>query len=300
MPVLLGNSGAPRWYQGAAERLDAYLANLQAWGATSTEVVLHHGPADERTARVHVLRDDWLPMIRRYRDAGIAVQFHASLDRRFDTARWLDDPDGLRREYHPILETVRDTATDQGRTVLVVHGASDPHWSPGDNEAATIGLLRYLADEVERDGADIVVGLELGAHKPWRPGAAARSRAGVRSIVDAVGSPRVGICWDLAHDCENASLEAGWTVVPPDDFISRVVHVHLHDLDEQGEAHYPPVLGRVPFPTQLAALATAGRLSSVTMEVRWRCAERLGDPWDLLGRSYREVGRVVKGVPCGR
>jgi len=292
--VLLGNSGSPRWYMGDPERLDRYLDNLSVWGATSTEMVLHHGPADERTARVHVLRPDWEPMIRRYREAGLAIQFHVSLDPRFATDRWADDADGLREEYQPLLSVAGELSAEQGRTVLVLHGAGDPDRSYRTNRETTVGLLRWLADESERLSGDVRVALELGAAKSRRPTAVGRSRDDVLELVDEVGSPRVGICWDVAHDLENADREPEWTPIPPGPFLRRVSHLHLHDLDAEGEAHYPLVCGRVPFAEQLGALAAVGPLPSVTMEIRWRCAARLGDPWDLLGESYRVAGNAMR------
>ncbi|HET9014788.1 MAG TPA: TIM barrel protein [Thermomicrobiaceae bacterium] len=299
MTVLLGNSGSPRWYMGEPERLERYLDHLRDWGATSTEMVLHHGPSDERTARVHVLRPDWEPMFQRYRDAGMAIQFHVSLDPRFATDRWAEDPDGLRAEYRPLLDAVGEVAADQGRTVLVLHGAGDPRRNREANQTATAGLLRWLADESERLPGDVHAAVELGAAKQHRPTAVGRSRAGVLDLVDDVGSPRVGICWDVAHDRENADREPDWTPVPCERFLRHVAHVHLHDLDDEGEAHYPLVCGRVPYPEQLAALASVDNLPSVTMEIRWRCAARLGEPWDLLGESYRAAERAMRAAANG-
>lgn len=293
MAALLGSSGAPRWYQGGPERLDAYIAALREWGATSMELPLHHGPADERTARVHVLEPDWDRMLARYRAAGLALQFHVSLDPRFATSRWLTDAEGLRREYRPLMRVAGEVAAEQGGAVLVVHGASDPRRGPEENREATIALLRWLAEESERGTATVRIALELRADRDYRPSAAAVSRQDVLEVVRAVDSPRVGVCWDLAHDRENAAREPGWEPVPSPEFLARVIHVHLHDIDDAGEDHNPPVFARVPFPEQLDALARTGSLPPVTMEVRWRCAARLGDPWDLLGRSYRIVGDVL-------
>ncbi|MER3487033.1 MAG: hypothetical protein C4345_14710, partial [Chloroflexota bacterium] len=59
MAILLGSAAAPRWWDLDPAQLDAYLARLLSWGATSAELVLHHGPADEQTARVHITQADW-------------------------------------------------------------------------------------------------------------------------------------------------------------------------------------------------------------------------------------------------
>lgn len=298
--ALLGNSGSPRWYQGGPERLDQYLANLHLWGATSTEMVLHHGPADERTARVHVLEPDWEPMIARYREIGVAIQLHASLDSRFATERWLDEPDSLREEFLPILAVARALTTEQGRVVLVVHGAADDRRSRQDNQTATVGLLTWLGNEVEKMPGQALIALELGATKLDCPNRVARTRESVLDLVQAVGSPKLGICWDLAHDLENAAHDEGWATVPSPDFLKHVVHIHLHDLDAEGVSHYPLVTGRVPFPEQLQALARLGSLPSITMEIRWRCAERLGDPWDLLGQSYHVAAAALAEIEAAR
>lgn len=291
MTLLLGNSGSPRWYNGPPERLEHYLHNLERWGATSVEMVLHHGPADERTARVHVLQDDWLSMVERYRDRGIQIQFHVSLDPRFATYRWMDDRAALQREYGPVLDLVTEVARDQGRSSLVIHGSEQPDWTSEQNILVTQGLMDWLVDRLAADAPGAVVALELGAWKPSRPTASARSRSSALAVVDAIDSPQVGICWDIAHDHENGLIDPDWQPLPPDDFLRRVVHVHLHDLDEHGASHFPLTLGRVEFTDQIAALQRLNARAPITLEIRWLHALRLGKPWEMLAASYAEVYR---------
>lgn len=294
--TLLGCSGAPRWYQGDEGQLDRYIALLKESGATSVEVVLHHGPFDDRTARVHLLEHDWDRVLGAYRRAGLAVQVHVSLDPRFATQRWLSEAAALRAEYEPVLDVVRALAEAQGRVVLIVHGAGDPRLSEAENREATIGLLGWLNQTTASNTGRVDVALELRAAVDDRP-ANGRSRASLLELVRAVDSARAGICWDLAHDLENSRREAGWRVVPEDAFLDRVVHVHAHDIDDHWEPHYPLVLGRVPVAEQLGALAgRAAGLPSITMEVRWRCAERLGDPWVLLARSFESIEGTLTGI----
>ncbi len=296
MSFMLGNSGSPRWYAGPDHTFAEYLDRLATWGATSAEIVLHHGPYDERTARVHVIEPDWSFTVAEYQRRGIAVQLHVGLDRRFASSRWRDDRDGLKREFAPILALISTIADHQDRIVLVLHGAADVATSAQANDDATTGLLEWLAMEFETGTLPANAALELGAAKEGRQTASARSRASVLEIVQRVDSERVGICWDLAHDRENASIEPGWTVIPDDEFLRRVKHVHLHDLGEDGLAHYPLVLGSVPIAEQFTALSAAGPLPSLTMEVRWLCATRLGEPWTMLRKSYETVQHVLAGL----
>ncbi len=296
MIIRIGNSGSPRWYDAPDRGFEAYLDHLVEWGATSAEIVLHHGPYDERTARVHVLDPEWLSTVRTYQERGIAVQIHVSLDARFATARWSDDRQGLTSEFEPIIELAEEIAELQERLAVVIHGASDPQASVSQNEDTTAGLLDWLATAITTRTLPAFAALELGAFKPDRETAAARSRASVMSVVTKVDSDRAGICWDLAHDYENAANEPRWTVDPAEDFLRRVVHVHVHDVDDDGLAHYPLLLGSVPFREQLEALTRLGHLPSMTMEVRWLCASRLGDPWEMLGRSYEVAWRTLDGL----
>lgn len=298
--MLLGNSGAPRWYAGPDHSFDAYLEQLIRWGATSAEIVLHHGPYDERTERVHVIDPNWESTVSAYHDRGIAVQLHVSLDPRFATSRWREDRDALKSEFGPMLALLSTIADEQQRIVLVLHGASDARCSLKENESSTAGLLDWLASEFERESLPAYVALELGATKPGRPAAAARSRDSVMRIVTHVGSDYAGICWDVAHDRENDATDESWSEMPNERFLRHVVHVHLHDLGTDGLAHYPLVIGSVPFENQLGALAGLGPLPSITMEVRWLCATRLGDPWDMLGRSYLAVGQALDRIEANR
>ena len=62
---------------------------------------------------------------------------------------------------------------------------------------------------------------------------------GVLSIVEEVGLPNVGICWDFGHVYSNILNfpDAGPEPALPDPFLSRVVHTHIHAY--QGRTHFP-------------------------------------------------------------
>ncbi len=298
LTVLLGNAGSPRWYAGPERSFSTYLDMLEKVGATSTEIVLHHGPYDERTARVHVIDPDWESTVEAYHRRGMAIQLHVSLDQRFATSRWRVDREGLKSEYEPIISLALSAVERQERLSLVIHGASDPNVTLPQNEDATLGLIDWLADRFEDERASISVALELGAAKPGRETAAARSRDSVLRIVRRAASSAAGICWDVAHDIENSSDELDWSIDPGRDFLARVRHVHLHDVDDQGMAHYPLLLGTVPYKAQLDALLRSQPLPSMTMEVRWICASRLGEPWEVLIQSYRAVQSKLALLPA--
>ena len=285
MTGLLGNSGAPRWYDCDAARFPHYLDQIVAAGATAAEIVLHDGEADEFTSRVHVVRSDWESVIDGYRSRGLWVSVHGPLTPEFSARHWNTARRELLNRYQPVLRQVADLAEEQGATNLVLHAAADPALDLLGNERVTAEFVQSIGELIGRWSSRVNVVLELRAENSARPSAAALSRASVLRILNLVNHSSVGICWDLAHDMENAiATGSGWTR-PPDAFLERVRHLHLHDLGEDGEPHCPPLIGRVPISDGPKLCPTV----SAIMEIRWRMAERMGAPWEILAKSYQAV-----------
>jgi sugar phosphate isomerase/epimerase len=285
MARVLGNSGAPRWYDCDLERFPQYLDHLLSCGATAAEIVLHNGEADEFTSRVHVLRPDWERIITGYRDRGLSLTVHGPLSPEFSPKRWRDEPHTTISRYRPILQQVAEVAIDQNGTTLILHAAADSAETLAENERTTAAFLATIAEELERWTDNVTVAIELRAYRESRATAAATTRDSVLRVVDQSSHPNVAICWDVAHDLESRiALGQPWDE-PDDVFLQRVLHVHLHDLGPNEEPHYPPLVGRVPLESALHRLENV----PAVMEVRWRMAERLGHPWEVLRQSYEEV-----------
>lgn len=286
----LGNSSSPRWYELDLDLLPEYIAVQQAGGANSTEIVLHNGSFDERTARVHVVRNDWTTVIQAYRDADMDVQVHASLTPEFSVNRWNVDRHGLIEQYGAIIDQVSEISQDQKRLIFVVHGATGRGASLEQNDHTTVEFLTWLSSELGSRSENTGIALELRAYSDFRPTATGTSRGSLLDVIHAVGKENVGICWDLAHDFENGLIDPSWTAIPDERFLDRVIHSHVHDVDNAGEPHFPLTLGSVPFELQLGELR--GRnCESATLEIRWRCAMRLGNPWDMLSATYDVMNR---------
>ena len=281
----LGNSGAPRWYDCDLTRFPHYLDLLEQSGATGAEIVLHDGDADEFTWRVHVLRPDWEHVVRGYRDRGLRVSIHGPLTPDFSAMRWRDEPTQTLARYQPVLAQVAEIAEDQAGATLVLHAVSDRNATQERNERATAEFLRAIAEAVSRRSSKVTLAVELRAYRGERPTAAATTRKSVMRVAEMANHPDIGVCWDVAHDLEShIALGRAWTE-PDSTFLDHIRHLHLHDLGNDNEPHYPPLIGRVPISEALDLVPDV----AAVMEVRWRMAERLGDPWDILRDSYREI-----------
>ncbi len=52
------------------------------------------------------------------------------------------------------------------------------------------------------------------------------------------------------------------------EWLSKVIHVHIHDVDENGLDHYPLVLGNIPYQDWLTQLKQAGMQGIVVLELK--------------------------------
>jgi sugar phosphate isomerase/epimerase len=293
--VRIGNAAAPRWFDCSLDRLDEYIVFLQACGATSTELVLHHGPADDWIARGHVLEADWFPVIGRFQDAGIVCHVHAPLHPRFGFDRWTNDPLLSASEWRPLLRVLVQLAERQREpTTLVVHAASS---NSDEGTRATVEALHWLLAELGGLSENVRIGIEL--RRPASPDDARidRSRESLVAFVARQRDKRVGICWDIANDWQSATMRALPLTVPDSSFLRLVNHVHLHDAGAPDEVvHHPLSLERVPWRPMLGALIGQGFAGAVTMEIRYRHALDRGKPWPVLADSYRRL-RSFLNVP---
>ncbi len=289
MAILVGSAAAPRWWDLDHANLEDYLARLRSWGATASELVLHHGPADDQIVRVHILEPDWRNVAERFHAAGLICHVHAPLAPRFSLRRWADEREALERDYAPILAEAERIAQRQGEScVVVIHGANRPVVAPEANATATVEFLQWAAERCDREFPSVRLALELRRADGAKPPPDA-SRSGIIELVERVGSARVGICWDVGHDWENREREPDWTPAPGDEFLLRVIHVHAHDAGPDGTVHYPLVTGQVPIAEQISSLLAAGYAGSITLEVRYRFAAALGDPLEMLEASFRRL-----------
>src|SRR5215211_3937591 len=300
MDIRVGNASAPRWYDESLERLDSFIELQTRCGATSTELVLHHGDSDAQIARVHVLEEDWFSVFEKYRERGIICHVHAPLHPRFNLSRWLTDPKGLRADLIPVLSAVSAFAERQGvSTVLVVHGASG---DPRVCEQITAQAIDWLAAESKLRSPGIDIALELRRALGPDDDRFDRGRASLASFVRSLGCSNVGICWDLGNEWSSRADSVDPIGTQDRSFLELVRHVHLHDVEpSDGIAHHPLCLEHLPWREMLRSMIGAGYDGAITMEIRYRHALARGEPWDVLADSYcRLVTFLDEAMPATR
>jgi sugar phosphate isomerase/epimerase len=108
------------------------------------------------------------------------------------------------------------------------------------------------------------------------------------SLADGV-TPPVGICWDIA----NQWLGSRETDLPAA-ARAAVRHIHLHDSRPDLTLHAPLDTGAIHWRGAITRfLEQSPWQGCVTLEIRYRYASEIGEPWSVLEDSIRHAARVL-------
>ena len=191
---------------------------------------------------------------------------------------------GLR--FAPMLESDPRRRSGTGAPpVFVIHAAADHPETTG----AYLEWLSWGA-WTER-GSNTRISLELRTTEGPADHRFDRSIESLGSFLTELDLPRIGMCWDVAHDWENGGRI---TQLSPR-ALHWINHVHIHDSRADAAVHAPLDAGSVPWREAVAALKDVGWQGSITLEIRYRYAAELGEPWNVLEASLRSFRSVLAG-----
>ncbi len=139
-----------------------------------------------------------------------------------------------------------------------------------DAIAATVRDLCALEPWLRAHGA--ASALEVCRDRPDGPfgGTYAEVTAVVSAAEEVLGAA-LGVTWDLGHTTWN-HLNGRDALWPDEAFLSRVTHVHVHDVGDTGRTHFPLDEGRVPLPGFVERLRDVGYAGLWDLELypaRW-------------------------------
>jgi sugar phosphate isomerase/epimerase len=273
MTIDLGFSFHPKWVGRGS--IKDFLAPLQEAGLTVLEFTLH-SEGDEWPS-MQALAEECVA-------AGYRCHFHAPYQGQFNPYRFAGEQrEALMALYAPALDLAERLAHEGGfAPALVIHGAHGV--APLDELAED--TREFLAWILERTQHARPM-LELLPPKPGfvRLG---ETHEQVLEMVRRLDDARLGICWDLGHD-----VLQGYKALPPDDFLAGVRHVHIHDINDAQEDHFPLIYGNVPWEADLRALLAAGFAGAVVMEINGYRASRVPRLYDRLVESFAAMRAVI-------
>lgn len=139
-----------------------------------------------------------------------------------------------------------------------------------DAFSATVRDLCALEPWLRAHGASTA--LEVCRDRPEGPvgGTFAELKAVVDAAEDVLGAA-LGVTWDLGHTTWN-HLHGRDALWPDAAFLTRVTHVHVHDVGDTGRTHFPLDAGRAPlrgFVERLGDVGYAGLWDLELYPERW-------------------------------
>jgi sugar phosphate isomerase/epimerase len=220
---------------------------------------------------------------------GFDLSFHSPSPDDLDLREFAGGDDRVGKFYQAWLRRVARLPIGSRRPVLVVHGVNAPGTGPEvvtEARTTTVAFLRWLASACAEQAVRMQMAFEL---RPRREGwtKVGGSCAEVLAVVEEVGLPEVGICWDVGHGIVNLlRRDDGWP--PPRAFLERTVHTHLHRATAE-EDHFPITSPTEPLREALAVLARAGYQGVLNLECHFARWEEVARSAELVSRLWDEV-----------
>ena len=273
MSIDLGFALHPKWVERAGR--ENFLAPLKAAGMTVLEFTLH--PEGDEWEPMRALAEECVR-------AGYRCHFHAPYKDPFNSDGFTTTRgDELKNLYAlPIEFAERMARLRNYAPALVIHGAHGKT-SLAELTQDTRQFLAWVMGQTRHSR----VMLEI---LPPKPGyvRAGETYEQVVNLVRELNHPRLNICWDFGHSyLQNLSL-------PPDDFLRQVRHVHIHDINDAREDHFPLIFGNVPWQDDLRALMRIGFDGAVVMEINGYRASSVPNLGARLAESFaamQSIGR---------
>ncbi|HBL48763.1 MAG TPA: hypothetical protein DF292_12365 [Firmicutes bacterium] len=200
--------------------------------------------------------------------------------------------------FRNLLDLALECAVRQGSpSVINLHGASGrvDRYDAIELRRATRDFLRWAVGVVGDYPVKIALETMGFSTAVYRVG---QFGGEILDIVKEVAGKALGLGLDMGH-CARNERDRGVPYELNDDFIKRVVHVHLHDIDHNGIGHAPLIYGTVGYDGYLQWLARRHYQGVVVLELNYDQMKRAGDPLEMLRLSAQRARQAWKGIGPG-
>lgn len=245
----------------------------------------------------HPYRDDFadaLALARHAMDMGYALTVHAATDGDFNAVHYQARPEPVMRAHRLLLDEVENLAASYGQAVMInFHGGQ----GEGERDAlveAVRQVVHQMAEWMEEDYPHVRGAVEILPHDPLYQRIGDREEDLLR-ITEGLDIDRFGLCWDMGHLQRNRSLfQYGGPA--SEEFVRRVVHTHIHEVDAEHRDHCPLGRGVVSVRSDLERLVQRGYQGVFNLELGFKEASLYGDPVEELCRSAEALSSMVQSL----
>jgi sugar phosphate isomerase/epimerase len=271
--------------------VERILAELKAAGIRSIEIRNLLRSADERSYQ-DVIQLIW--------DAGLELTVHGHVAGSYEGTRFTDI-------YPSMNYILQHFHKYQSGINMTLHAFEAKEGSREQLHSRTVGLLQEWSGMIEAESLPLQFALEINRRKPKKidPG---DSLDEVLAMVNEVGSPRVGICWDMGHSYSNLLTQCGLDErdppgdhveeLPPLSFLQKTVHTHIHGLGATGTHHPLTARPSLPLERYVASLVQLGYTGVYNMEFTFSKFDGEKSVCDYVRTSIHRLAAAVAQASC--
>ena len=169
-----------------------------------------------------------------------------------------------RRAHERFFALAEEAAQIHGNTTMInVHSAAAVENTREELLDRSLDFFRWSRTwcQEHAPGVRVVAELQIA---PIAGAKVRRIGDSYNELMSVLRGGDVDACWDFGHAFMNTQ-RFGQPLDPPNEFLTRVAHVHCHDVDE--EDHQPLLFGNVPWERFLEMLVENGFEGTVILEV---------------------------------
>ena len=225
------------------------LQNLKEAGVTSIELRAIEAETDLKIASLAA--DSVL-------DSGLDLTIHGYFPKNVNCHRF--------SEYLPSIASIVDTLKFyKASSTMTLHTHRSRDTDLTKLIQFNVDVIRNLVKCIEDEKLPLKIALEINRNKGYPDPSIAY--ASLITVMQEVGNPHVGFCWDFGHSFWNTS-KGYIELIPPSGFLDDVIHTHIHDLSPHGQTHWPLSQGIIPLEDFIAPLKLRNYSGTYNLELR--------------------------------
>ena len=251
------------------------LENLRGAGVTSIELRAIEAKTDLKIASLAADR---------VLESGLDLTIHGYFPKKVNCHRF--------SEYMPpIASIVENLKNYKASSTMTLHTHRKRNTNLAKLIQFNVDVIRNLVKCIDDEKLPLKIALELNRNKGYTDPSVAY--ASLITVMQEVGNPNVGFCWDFGHSFWNTS-KGYIELLPPSDFLDHVIHTHIHDLSPQGQTHWPLSQGIIPLEDFITPLKLRNYSGTYNLELR---PERWNHVKDFHNGIYESISILTGMLP---